>query len=301
MSAVTEDINLDTWNIDLQSGIEIAWSINREDKKVALSVEAVLEPIGTAIDAIAKRLNKGGRMAYFGSGTSGRIGILDASEMPPTYGVSPELIRGYISGGEAAIRHAVEGAEDSAELAVADFNDFNPRENDVVVAISASGNPEYVYKVLQLAGERGCLRIAVTSNPEARFKPYADIFICADVGAEAIAGSSRMKSGTAQKMILNMLSTGAMIRLGKTYHNYMIDLQIGSRKLYNRAIDYICKITGADVSAAAAVFAEAGNVKTACVMIVKKCSKPEAEKLLRQNGGILRKIIQLSPRARVSE
>lgn len=291
MVTVTEKTNLDTFDIDLQRGEEIARLINNEDKKIATAIQKIIPQIGFAIEEITARMQKGGRMAYFGSGTSGRIGILDASEMPPTFGVSPDLIQGYISGGNEAVRFAVENAEDKEDFAVEDFETFNPQANDIIVAISASGNPQYTYKVLQLAKEKNLLSIAVTSNPLAKFKPLADIFLCAEIGPEAIAGSSRMKSGTAQKMILNMLSTGAMIRLGKTYHNYMVDVQIHNQKLRERGVRYVCEIAGVDENTAEQTLEIAKNVKTACVMLIKKCNKETAEKLLKANNGILRQIV----------
>ena len=291
MLSITEQSNPDTVDIDIKNGAEIAKLINDEDKKVAEAVAKVLPQIGAAIDKIADSLKTGGRMAYFGSGTSGRLGILDASEMPPTYGISPDIIQAYISGGEKAIRHAVENAEDSSELAVADMRQFNPQKGDVVVAISASGNPRYGLKVLELARQAGCLTIAVTSNPEAKFKDFADIFINPILGAEAVTGSSRMKSGTAQKMILNMLSSGAMIKSGKTYHNYMIDLEVTNLKLQQRAVRFVREICSVDEKTAAEVLTEAKNVKTACVMIKKSCTKEQAQKLLAENDGILRKVI----------
>ena len=254
MLSITEQVNPATMDIDVKNGAEIAKLINDEDKKVAAAVAKVLPQVGEAIDKIADSLKKVFIMAYFGSGTSGRLGILDASEMPPTYGISPELIQGYISGGEKAIRQAVENAEDSAELAVADMQKFNPQKGDVVVAISASGNPQYGLKVLELARQKGCLTIAVTSNPAAKFKDFADIFINPMLGAEAVTGSSRMKSGTAQKMILNMLSTGAMIKLGKTYHNYMIDLEVTNIKLQQRAVRFVHEICDVDEKTATEVF-----------------------------------------------
>jgi len=291
MIAITEQINPDTEDIDLQNGTEIARMINREDQKVALAIARILPEIGSAIDIIAEKMRSGGRMAYFGSGTSGRIGILDASEMPPTYGVNEDMIQGYISGGEKAVRYAVENAEDREDFAQKDFAAFNPAAGDVVVAISASGNPNYTLKILQLAHEKKILSVAVTSNPDAKFKSYADIFLCAEVGPEVIAGSSRMKSGTAQKMIVNMLSTGAMVRLGKTYRNYMIDVQVHNQKLYQRAINYISQIADVDSQTAENALKTAENVKTACVMLVRKCSKQQAEELLLHNEGILRRII----------
>lgn len=291
MSVITENSNPDTWDIDIKDGKKIAYLINNEDKKVALAVEKIIPDIGEAIDKIAERMRKGGRIAYFGAGTSGRIGVLDASEMPPTFGVDSEWIQGYIAGGEKAVRCAVEGAEDKEELAEEDFNRFNGGKNDTVVAISASGNPNYTLRVLQLGRKAGALTIAVTSNPNAVFKSYADIFLCTQVGAEVITGSSRMKSGTAQKMVLNMLSTGVMVKLGKVYHNYMVDLQINNKKLYRRAVNIVCEISKADEKTAQETLEVAGNVKIACVMLIKNCDKQEAEKLLQQNEGILRRVI----------
>lgn len=292
MTIITENINPNTREIDLQRGAEIARLINAEDQKVAAAVAKILPQIGTAIDVIAEKLRNGGRLAYFGSGTSGRIGILDASEMPPTYSVRSDMVQAYISGGEKAVRYAVENAEDSTDFAAEDVADFAPTANDVVVAISASGNPQYTLEVLRLARQKNVTTIAITSNPEAKFKPYADIFLCAEVGPEAISGSSRMKAGTAQKMIVNMLSTGAMIRIGKTYHNYMVDLQIHNDKLRERAVRYVCEICDVEPARAAEVLQEAQNVKTACVMIFKQCDKAQAEKLLAQNEGILRRILE---------
>ncbi len=288
----TEKSNPQTVDIDLADGQKIAEMINIEDMKVAMAIQKILPQIGNAIEQIAKRMQNGGRMAYFGSGTSGRIGILDASEMPPTFGVSPTLIQAYISGGEKAVRYAVENAEDRADLAEEDFAAFKAEPQDIVVAISASGNPLYGVKVLELARQKGCLSIGITSNPNAALKEFADILLCAEVGPEVITGSSRMKSGTAQKMIVNMLSTGAMIKLGKTYHNYMIDVQIHNAKLYERANRFIREITGADEQTAKAALDEAKHVATACVMIAKNCDKITAQKLLQQNGGILRKILK---------
>ena len=291
MPIITENNNPNTWDIDVQNGVEIARLINNEDRLIAAAVEKNIPQIGKAIEEIAIRLRKGGRLAYFGSGTSGRIGILDASEMPPTYGVADDMVQAYISGGEKAVRFAVENAEDSADFAREDLQKFNPQKDDIVVAISASGNPQYTLTVLQEARKYNVLTIAITSNPEAKFKPFADIFICTEVGAEAITGSSRMKSGTAQKMVVNMLTTGAMIRLGKTYHNYMVDLQIHNEKLRQRAIGFVCEICNVDNEKAAQTLAVAGNVKTASVMIMKNCDKMKAETLLQQNDGILRRII----------
>ena len=291
MLSITEEHNQNTVDIDIKNGYEIAKLINQEDKKVALAVEKELKIIGKAIDEIASRLQKGGRVAYFGAGTSGRIGILDASEMPPTFGVKQSMFQAFIAGGKKAVLKAVENSEDSAEFALKDLTKFKPTVNDVVIAISASGNPQYVVEVLKVARQKGSLAIAISSNPEAKMKQFADIFINPVVGAEAITGSSRMKAGTAQKMVLNMLSTGAMIKIGKTYKNYMIDLQVSNAKLHERALRFIKEITGADEKTAKKFLLQSKSVKTACVMMLKNCSQKEAEKLLKSQNGILRKII----------
>lgn len=291
MLSITEQHNPDTIDIDLKSGYEIAKLINNEDKKVALAVEKELKNIGKAIEQMAMHLQKGGRVAYFGAGTSGRIGILDASEMPPTYGVKSSVFRGFIAGGSKAVRKAIENSEDCIEFAQSDFAKFNPKENDVIIAISASGNPKYVVEILKCAREKKLLTIAISSNEKAKMKDYADIFINPVVGAEVVTGSSRMKSGTAQKMVLNMLSTGAMIKTGKTYKNYMIDLQVNNAKLHDRAIRFIKEITGCDEKTAENALKQSKSVKISCVMIAKKCSVKKAEKLLKDCGGILRKII----------
>lgn len=291
MVIITEKINPNTFEIDLKSGEEIAKIINDEDKGVADAISKIVPQIGKAIEVVADSLRKGGRMAYFGAGTSGRIGILDASEMSPTFGVSSDLIQGYIAGGMEAIRHSVENAEDDENLALQDLESFKATSSDVIVGISACGNPLYVITVLKEAKKSGAITIAISSNPDSEIKKYADIFLNPIVGPEVITGSSRMKSGTAQKMILNMLSTGAMVRLGKTYHNYMIDLQMTSKKLVDRAIRFVCDITKADVETAQNVLSKVKNVKVACVMIAKNINEQKAIDLLNEKNGVLRKII----------
>ena len=288
---ITEKSNPLTVDIDLKSGKEIALLMNNEDKKVAGAINKILPKIGDAIEQIAEHIANGGKVGYFGAGTSGRIGILDAAEIPPTFGADENLFKAFIAGGNRALLEAVENAEDSTELALADFNDFAPQRNDVIIAISASGNPAYTVEILRLAMSAGIFCIALTSNSDAAFKPYADIFLCTDLGPEVITGSSRLKSGTAQKMILNMLSTGAMIKLGKTYKNYMVDLKINNQKLHKRALHFITQICDIDVKTAENALNIAGNVKTACVMLKKNCSLLEAQKLLHEAGGILRRII----------
>ena len=290
--ALTEKRNPDTVDIDLMDSYQIAQAINNEDKKVAPAVETQLRPIGEAIEAIARAFLKGGRLAYFGAGTSGRLGVLDASECWPTFGVEHGMVCGYIAGGDKALRFSVENAEDSAELAEQDLAAFNPSPDDIIVGISAGGGPRYVLTVLEQARKKGCTTIGISSNPDALLQKFSDIFINPVVGEEVITGSSRMKSGTAQKMILNMLSTGAMIRIGKVYQNYMIDLRLVNAKLVDRGRRFVSEIAGVSYDEAAELLNAAGNnVKTACVMGSKKCDKPAAEKLLKANNGILRKII----------
>lgn len=293
MTILTEKSNPETSEIDLMSAFEIAQTINREDKKVALAVESELESISKAIRLIADSFLKGGRLAYFGAGTSGRLGVLDASECYPTFGVDPEMVQGFIAGGDYALRHAVENAEDSEDSGFADLQKFKPRQDDVVVGISASGNPRYVVSVLKHAKLAGSRTIGISSNPEAAIRQFSDIFICPVVGQEAVTGSSRMKSGTAQKMVLNMLSTGAMILIGKTYKNYMIDVRMVNEKLVERGRRFVSEICGISVENAAEILARSGgSVKTACVMSKLKCGREEAEQKLKAADGILRKVIE---------
>ena len=201
------------------------------------------------------------------------------------------MFQAFIAGREKAIRESVENSEDSIEMARLDMADFHVFAKDTVIAVSASGNPRYVVEVLRMAKYKKALTIAVSSNPDAKMKEYADIFICPIVGPEAVTGSSRMKAGTAQKMVLNMISTGVMIKTGKTYKNYMIDLSVSNEKLRARALRFIKEITGVEGEKAESALAEAQSVKIACVMLSKNVSKTEAEKLLVEAGGILRKII----------
>ncbi len=290
---LTEQSNPQSANIDLMETSEIVRTINEEDKKVASAVEQALPEIAQAVDLIADSFLKGGRLAYFGAGTSGRLGVLDASECWPTFSAPAEMVQGFIAGGDYSLRHAVEGAEDSSELALKDLSAFNPQPNDVVVGISASGNPQYILAVLKEARARGAKTIGITSNPEAKLKPLSDVCILTPVGAEVITGSSRMKSGTAQKMVLNMLTTASMVKIGKTYGNYMVDLQLNNDKLIdrgNRIIAAICEIPLAKADEYR-IKAE-NNVKTACVMAKKHCSKQQAEKRLAKHNGILRKVIE---------
>lgn len=290
---LTEQSNPQSETIDLMNTADIVRTINEEDKKIANAVALALPEITQAVEIITNAFLNNGRLAYFGAGTSGRLGILDASECRPTFSTPQEMVQGFIAGGDSALRYAIEGAEDSKEAAIKDLTQFSPEPNDVVVCISTSGNPQYVLTILENARQKGTKTIGITSNPEAKLKTLCDICITTPVGAEIITGSSRMKSGTAHKMVLNILTTASMIKIGKTFGNYMIDLQPNNDKLIdrgNRIIAAICEIPLAKAEEYR-IKAE-NNIKTACVMYKKQCNKEEAEKLLAAQNGILRKVIE---------
>lgn len=287
---ITEYRNENTKNIDLLSTIDIVRKINEEDKLVALAIEDETPNIARAIDIIAKQFLMGGKLYYFGAGTSGRIGVLDASECPPTFGVPSDMVTGIIAGGDTALRNAVEGAEDNFELGEKDASCLTSQ--DVCIAISASGNPKYLLGVLSKAEQIGCKTIALTCNHKALILEEAGLGICVEVGPEVIAGSSRMKAGTVQKMVLNMLSTGAMIKIGKTYENFMIDLMPTNEKLKDRAIRIVSEIAGVSSSKALeTLLASDWKVKTAILMLECKLDKTQAEETLRKNCGVLRRAL----------
>lgn len=289
--AITEYRNENTKDIDILSTIDMVRKMNEEDKLVALAVEDATPEIAQAIDLIAKQFLKGGKLFYFGAGTSGRLGILDASECPPTFSTEPTMVQGIIAGGDSAIRTAVEGAEDNFEQGKKDAEVLTA--NDVAVVISASGNPKYLLGVLAYAEEIGAKTIGITCNSKGRIVEEAGLVICAEVGPEVIAGSSRLKAGTAQKMILNMLSTGSMIKIGKTYENFMIDLKANNEKLKDRAIRIVAQITGVQCSEALAALLRCDwEIKTAIVTIIMKLDAEEARLELRKHGGVLRKLIK---------
>ena len=294
---ITESRNQNTKNIDLLPTIDIVHKINNEDKLVAQAVESESENIAKAIDIITEQIKNGGKLYYFGAGTSGRLGVLDASECPPTFGVKPELVQGIIAGGDKAIRTAVEGAEDNFEMGMKDAERLCGK--DVCVAISASGNPKYLLGVLSKAKENGAKTISLTCNPKAAIINESQHSICVKVGPEVITGSSRMKAGTAQKMVLNMLSTGTMIKLGKTYENYMIDLMPTNVKLRERAARIVSEIADTNMNKASDILKQcAWKVKTAIAMIKCNLTKEEAENLLRRNDNILRKALNAFVRHR---
>lgn len=290
---ITEENNLLTVAIDTMSSRDIVKTINNEDKMVALAIEQELDTIAEAVDAIADALANGGSLVYFGAGTSGRLGILDAVECYPTFNASKGQVRAYMAGGDRAVFDAVEGAEDSYEDGAEDVEKAKIKSKDVVVAISASGNPEYLIGVLDRALSIGAKTIGVCCNNAAKMRSLCQIFIGVEVGAEVIAGSTRMKAGTAQKMILNMLSTGAMIKIGKVFQNLMVDVKCSNAKLLERAVRIVMRITGADRDQAAKFLEFSNyNIKAAVLMLAKKIDKNTAIALLNECGGVLRRALE---------
>ncbi len=294
-SLTTEMRNEASSNIDLLDTESILRIINNEDKLVALAVEKEISWITKAADAVTKSFLSGGRLIYFGAGTSGRLGVVDASECPPTFGVPFEMVQGFIADGREAMFRAQEGAEDYEENGAADVDKANVTEKDVVCGIAASKRTPYSIGAVKRAKELGAVTIFLTCNPRENVCiPEADITICPYVGPEVITGSTRMKSGTAQKLVLNMITTTAMVKLGKTYENLMIDLQLTNKKLEERAKKIIMTITGVSYLEAESFLKEAnGHVKTALVMIIAKVSKEDAEQKISAAGGFIRKAIQL--------
>lgn len=290
---VTEKRNLNTKDIDKVSTLEMVRKINDEDKLVAYAVEKELPQISEAIDKIAEAINNGGRLIYCGAGTSGRLGILDASECPPTYGVSPELVQGMIAGGIEAIFKAKEGAEDSKELCVEDLNNINFTNKDVLVGIAASGRTPYAIGGLEYANSIGAVTVGVTCNPGSEIAAVAKIAISPVVGPEVITGSTRMKAGTAQKMVLNMLSTGAMVKTGKVYGNLMVDVKATNEKLVERAKHIVMEATEVTREKAEAVLEETNyDVKLSILMIMTNLSKEEGKSLLEKNNGYIAKALE---------
>lgn len=288
----TERRNDATMNLDELSVETAAKLMNQEDQRVAPSVEQVLPQISQAVGQIISAFNKGGRLIYMGAGTSGRLGVLDAAECVPTFGVSKEMVVGLIAGGAQAMTVAVEGAEDSLTLGPQDLQDLNLTENDAVVGIAASGRTPYVIGGLKYAASVGTATISVACNPEAEISKYAQTAIEVDCGPEFLTGSTRLKSGTAQKLILNMLSTLSMIGIGKVYNNLMVDVKATNEKLVERSKRIIMQATGINYSKAEHYLDEAQlNVKTAIVMAKTGLSKVQAEERLADAGGFVKKSI----------
>lgn len=283
----TEQVNQNTRHIDDKNTLEIISLMNKEDENTVAAVKAQLPNIAAAIDVIAERLSDGGRLFYVGSGTSGRLGVLDASECPPTFGVSPEMVQGIMSGGPKALYSSeLDNMEDDPELGKTEIVNHNVNSRDVVVGITASGRTPFVKGALEKAGECGAFTIGLCNNATPVIGQYCKIVISLPTGPETIVGSTRLKAGTSQKMVLNMLSTGTMIKLGKVYDNYMVDVMTVNEKLVVRATRMICEITGVDSDTAGRYLKEAEmNVKLAICMIMGNYSKEQAgEKLNAAKG-----------------
>lgn len=286
---VTESRNPASAEIDTLSTIEMLQVINQEDQKVALAVQAVLPQIAQTVDAITAAFANGGRLIYMGAGTSGRLGILDASECPPTYGTHPDMVIGLIAGGHQAILKAVENAEDNAQMGQDDLKALNLTQHDVVVGIAASGRTPYVLGGLEYAKSVGATTASIACNPECAMAEAADIAILPVVGAEVVTGSSRMKAGTAQKLVLNMLTSGAMIRSGKVFGNLMVDVEATNAKLIQRQTNIVIEATGATKEQAdKALEACERHCKTAILMILADLDAELAKSRLAEHNGFIR-------------
>lgn len=291
---VTEQVNENTKQLDQLNTVQILELINSEDQQVPHVIKQLIPEIAAAVELIVHRLQNGGRLLYIGAGTSGRIGILDASECPPTFGTDPALIKGIIAGGTTAIQDAIEGAEDNEELGRADVVQHQVSSVDTLVGIAASGRTPYVIGAMKQAKAAGAKVISICNNHKTPMSEHADVSIEAVVGPEAVMGSTRMKAGTAQKLILNMLSTTAMIRLGKVYDNLMVDVQATNHKLLIRAKKIIQLATSASEETVDKAFLESGgHAKTAIIMILAKVDAQQAKQLLDESSGYVRKAIEL--------
>ncbi|MGD6736104.1 N-acetylmuramic acid 6-phosphate etherase [Photobacterium leiognathi subsp. mandapamensis] len=286
---VTESRNVASENIDMLSTIDMLKVINQEDQKVALAVEAIIPEIAKVVDLISEAFQSGGRLIYTGAGTSGRLGILDASECPPTYGSDPDLVIGLIAGGHKAILKAVENAEDNVELGATDLQQIGFNHKDVLVGIAASGRTPYVIGSMNYAKSVGAKVAALSCNANSPMAEIADINITPIVGAEVVTGSSRMKAGTAQKLVLNMLTTGAMIRTGKVFGNLMVDVEATNAKLIQRQKNIVVEATGCSESQAAEALTQCNNqCKTAILMILLNINADLAAAKLSKHHGFIR-------------
>ena len=285
---ITEQRNLNSMHVDSLSALEIVQLMNKEDKQVPLAIEKCLPQIAQAVECIVAAFQQGGRLVYIGAGTSGRLGVLDASECPPTFGVSPEMVKGIIAGGERALRHPIEGAEDSKAQAVVDLQTIHFSSKDVLVGIAASGRTPYVIGALEYAKSLGSVTVSIASNPNSAMANIVDIAIDTVVGPEVLTGSSRLKSGTAQKLVLNMLTTASMILMGKCYQNLMVDVQASNEKLKARAIHIVMQATDCDKALAEETLKQADqNAKLAIMMILSGLDRAQAEALLEKHQGKL--------------
>ena len=285
---ITEQRNSNSMHVDSLSALEIVQLMNEEDKQVPLAIEKCLPQIAQAVECIVAAFQQGGRLVYIGAGTSGRLGVLDASECPPTFGVSPEMVKGIIAGGERALRHPIEGAEDSKTQAVVDLQTIQLSSKDVLVGIAASGRTPYVIGALEYAKSLGSVTVSIASNPNSAMANIVDIAIDTVVGPEVLTGSSRLKSGTAQKLVLNMLTTASMILMGKCYQNLMVDVQASNEKLKARAIRIVMQATDCDKTFAEETLKQADqNAKLAIMMILSGLDRAQAEALLEKHQGKL--------------
>ena len=285
---ITEQRNPNSMHVDSLSALEIVQLMNKEDKQVPLAIEKCLPQIAQAVECIVAAFQQGGRLVYIGAGTSGRLGVLDASECPPTFGVSPEMVKGIIAGGERALRHPIEGAEDSKTHAVVDLQTIQFSSKDVLVGIAASGRTPYVIGALEYAKSLGSVTVSIASNPNSAMANIVDIAIDTVVGPEVLTGSSRLKSGTAQKLVLNMLTTASMILMGKCYQNLMVDVQASNEKLKARAIRIVMQATDCDKALAEETLKQADqNAKLAIMMILSGLDRSQAEALLEKHQGKL--------------
>jgi N-acetylmuramic acid 6-phosphate etherase len=291
--ARTEQRNPRSRGLDQKTTLEILRALSREDATVALAVRRQLPQIARAVDAIAKSLGRGGTLFYIGAGTSGRLAVLDATECPPTFGTPPSMVRAITAGGERALRRAVEGAEDSAANGARDLRRAGVSRRDVVVGIAASGATKYVLGALEFARRRGAVTVGVTSNPRSPLARKARISIAPNTGPEAIAGSTRLKAGTAQKMVLNMLSTATMVRLGRVYENWMVHVALTNQKLQRRGARILEEAAGVSLSAAEHALRQAGhNLPAALVMLKTGATAREAQQRLAATGGNVRQALK---------
>lgn len=289
----TESRNPDTMNLDEMTPLQIAAIMNQEDEKAVKAVEEVLPQIATAIEWATDSLKAGGRIIYIGAGTSGRLGVLDAVECPPTFGVSRELVVGLIAGGDKAFVEAVEGAEDSETLCEAELKEIGLTSKDIVIGLAASGRTPYVIYGLDFANKTGCHTVAIACNKGSDVGKKAKLAIEPVTGPEVLTGSTRLKAGTAQKMILNMISTGSMVGIGKAYENLMVDVKQSNEKLVVRSQNIVMTATGCTREEAETVLKQAeGHVKTAITMILLDCDPEDARQKLSQAGGKIRKALK---------
>lgn len=290
---LTERRNPRTVDLDVASSVEIVDILNAEDRDVPRAVHAVREEIAAVIDRVVRAFRSGGRLLYVGAGTSGRLGVLDAAECPPTFGTPPEMVVGIIAGGSDALVRSQEGAEDDEDAGARAIDGLDVSSADVVIGIAASGTTPYVHAALRRARERGAIPVVLAcSDVPAEVGEIVEVAVVVKVGPEALTGSTRLKAGTATKLVLNTITTGAMIRLGKTYGNLMVDLTALSAKLHDRGERIVMEVCGVDRETARAAIRDAeGHVKRSIVMLRREVSVEEAQRLLGEAGGVMRSVI----------